>query len=71
MIKEQTTDTDVTPGVTYLDSFGFLPTDSIYGCCHEYATTSTQLEYDIDDFALSVFAGERGDSATAAKFRSR
>jgi len=61
----------VTPGVTYLDSFGFLPTDSIYGCCHEYATTSTQLEYDIDDFALSVFAGERGDSATAAKFRNR
>ena len=71
MIKEQTTDTNVTPGVTYLDSFGFLPTDSSYGCCHEYATTSTQLEYDIDDFALSVFAGERGDSATAAKFRNR
>lgn len=71
MITEQTTDTDVTPGVTYLDSFGYLPTNSIYGCCHEYATTSTQLEYDIDDFALSAFARSLGDSATAATFRSR
>ena len=56
MVTEQTTDTTVTPGVTYLDSFGYLPTNSIYGCCHEYATTSTQLEYDTDDFALSAFA---------------
>ncbi len=70
MTTEQTTDTNVTPGVTYLDSFGYLPTDSIYGCCHEYATTSTQLEYDIDDFALSVFAGALGNSSVASKFRT-
>ena len=71
MITEQTTDTDVTPGVTYLDSFGYLPTNSIYGCCHEYATTSTQLEYDTDDFALSAFAGSLGDTAVQAKFQNR
>jgi predicted alpha-1,2-mannosidase len=71
MVKEQTTNTDVTPGVTYLDSFGYLPTNSLYGCCHEYATTSTQLEYDTDDFALSAFAGALGDTADAAKFRDR
>jgi predicted alpha-1,2-mannosidase len=71
MIAEQTTDTTVTPGVTYLDSFGYLPTNSIYGCCHEYATTSTQLEYDTDDFALSVFAGALGDTAAETKFRDR
>ncbi|QHA02554.1 hypothetical protein GQF42_03950 [Streptomyces broussonetiae] len=71
MIEEQTTDTDVTPGVTYLDSFGYLPTNSLYGCCHEYATTSTQLEYDTDDFALSVFAGELGDNANQRKFQDR
>ena len=71
MVREQTTDTAVTPGVTYLDSFGYLPTDSIYGCCHEYATTSTQLEYDTDDFALSVFAGSLGDSTDATRFRNR
>ncbi|MET9077217.1 lectin [Streptomyces sp. NPDC004232] len=71
MIKEQTADTDVTPGVTYLDSFGYLPTNSLYGCCHEYATTSTQLEYDTDDFALSAFAGALGDSANRKKFQDR
>ncbi|MEY9967990.1 putative alpha-1,2-mannosidase [Streptacidiphilus sp. MAP12-16] len=71
MVSEQTTDTAVTPGVTYLDSFGYLPTNSSYGCCHEYATTSTQLEYDTDDFALSAFAGALGDSATATRFRNR
>lgn len=71
MVKEQTTDTTVTPGVTYLDSFGYLPTNSLYGCCHEYATTSTQLEYDTDDFALSTFASALGDSATATRFRNR
>jgi predicted alpha-1,2-mannosidase len=71
MKTEQTTDTDVTPGVTYLDSFGYLPTNSIYGCCHEYATTSTQLEYDIDDFSLSAFAGALGDAAGRAEFQNR
>jgi predicted alpha-1,2-mannosidase len=71
MVKEQTTNTDVTPGVTYLDSFGYLPTNSPYGCCHEYATTSTQLEYDTDDFALSAFAGALGDSATQKRFQDR
>jgi predicted alpha-1,2-mannosidase len=71
MIKDQTTDTDVTPGVEYLDSFGYLPTNSIYGCCHQYATTSTQLEYDTDDFALSAFASALGDSSAATRFLNR
>lgn len=71
MVREQTTNTDVTPGVTYLDSFGYLPTNSLYGCCHEYATTSTQLEYDTDDFALSAFAGALGDTVTQKKFQDR
>ena len=71
MEKEQTTNTNVTPGVTYLDSFGYLPTNSIYGCCHEYATASTQLEYDIDDFALSAFAGKLGNVAVQTKFQNR
>ena len=71
METEQTTDTDVTPGITYLDSFGYLPTNSIYGCCHEYATASTQLEYDTDDFALSAFAGALGQSAVQTRFQNR
>ena len=71
MEKEQTTNTNVTPGVTYLDSFGYLPTNSLYGCCHEYATASTQLEYDIDDFALSAFAGKLGNTSVQTKFQNR
>jgi predicted alpha-1,2-mannosidase len=71
MVKQATTANDDRPGVGYLDTFGYLPTDSIYGCCHEYATVSTQLEYDAADFALSAFAGALGDSADQAKFQSR
>ncbi len=71
MIYDQSNDTDVTPGVTYLNSFGYLPTNSSYGCCNEYAPTSTQLEYDTDDFALSRFASDLGDSADATTFLNR
>jgi predicted alpha-1,2-mannosidase len=71
MIYDQSNDTDVTPGVTYLNSFGYLPTNSSYGCCNEYATASTQLEYDIDDFALSRFASALGDTTDATTFLNR
>jgi predicted alpha-1,2-mannosidase len=71
MVYDQSNDTDVTPGVTYLNSFGYLPTNSDYGCCNEYATTSTQLEYDTDDFALSRFASALGDTTDAAAFLNR
>jgi predicted alpha-1,2-mannosidase len=71
MIYDQSNDTDVTPGVTYLNGFGYLPTDSLYGCCHQYATTSTQLEYDTDDFALSRFASALGDTTAATTFLNR
>jgi predicted alpha-1,2-mannosidase len=71
MLKQATTTNDDRPGVGYLDTFGYLPTDSIYGCCHEYATVSTQLEYDSADFALSAFAGALGDTADQARFQNR
>jgi len=71
MLKQATTTNDDRPGVGYLDTFGYLPTDSIYGCCHEYATVSTQLEYDSADFALSAFAGALGDTADQVKFENR
>ncbi len=71
MVSQATTTNDDRPGVGYLDTFGYLPTDSIYGCCHEYATVSTQLEYDSADFALSAFAGALGDSADQTRFQNR
>ncbi|HZU54373.1 MAG TPA: GH92 family glycosyl hydrolase, partial [Actinocrinis sp.] len=71
MVNQATTTNNDRPGVGYLDTFGYLPTDSIYGCCHEYATVSTQLEYDSADFALSAFAGALGDTADQTKFQNR
>ncbi|MBS2962655.1 lectin [Actinocrinis puniceicyclus] len=71
MVRQATTPNDDRPGVGYLDTFGYLPTDSVYGCCHEYATVSTQLEYDSADFAVSAFAGALGDSAEQTRLRNR
>ena len=71
MVKQATTTNDARPGVGYLDTFGYLPTDSIYGCCHQYATVSTQLEYDSADFAVSAFAGALGDPADQTRFQNR
>ena len=71
MVHEATAANNVRPGGGYLDSFGYLPTDSPYGCCHYYAGVSTQLEYDTADFALSAFAGVLGDDADRVKFQNR
>ncbi len=71
MLHDASTVNNVRPGGSYLDSFGYLPTNSIYGCCHYYAGVSTQLEYDTDDFALSAFAGALGDKADQTRYVNR
>jgi predicted alpha-1,2-mannosidase len=71
MVHEATTTNNVRPGGGYLDSFGYLPTDSPYGCCHYYAGVSSQLEYDTADFALSAYAAALGDTADSTRFRNR
>ena len=71
MVHQATTTNNARPGGAYLDSFGYLPTDSPYGCCHYYAGVSSQLEYDTADFALSAYAAALGDTADSAKFRDR
>jgi predicted alpha-1,2-mannosidase len=71
MVHQATATNNARPGGAYLDSFGYLPTDSPYGCCHYYAGVSTQLEYGTADFALSAYAAALGDTADAAKFRDR
>jgi predicted alpha-1,2-mannosidase len=71
MVHQATVANNARPGGGYLDSFGYLPTDSPYGCCHYYAGVSSQLEYDTADFALSAYAAALGDTADAAKFRDR
>lgn len=71
MIDQATGRSDARPGNGYLDTHGYLPTDGGYDCCHHYGTVSTSLEYNIADFALSAFAGARGNTAAQAKFLDR
>jgi predicted alpha-1,2-mannosidase len=71
MLHDASTVTSVRPGGSYLDSFGYLPENSPYGCCNYYASVSTLLEYDTADFALSEFAGALGDPADQARYRDR
>lgn len=71
MVDQATGRTDIRPGNGYLDTHGYLPVDGAFGCCHHTGTVSTSLEYNIADFALSAFAGARGDTAVQAKFLDR
>jgi Glycosyl hydrolase family 92/Ricin-type beta-trefoil lectin domain len=71
MLHDATAATGIRPGNGYLDSFGYLPANSPYGCCDFYANVSTQLEYDTADFALSAYAGALGDTGDQARYRDR
>jgi predicted alpha-1,2-mannosidase len=74
MIKEATVTNNIRPGLNYLQSLGYLPTDGAdgsYGCCNIDGTAATTLEYNTDDFALGTFAQELGDSTDAQTFISR
>ena len=71
MLHDASAVTNVRPGNAYLDSFGYLPENSAYGCCNYYASVSAQLEYDTADFALSAYAAALGDTADATHYRNR
>ena len=71
MLHDASAVTNVRPGGAYLDSFGYLPENSGYGCCNYYASVSTQLEYDAADFAVSAYAGALGDTVDATHYRNR
>ncbi len=71
MVHEATVANNVRPGLSYLDSIGYLPSDGSYGCCNYYGSVSTTLEYNTADFALGAFAGALGDSANQKKFADR
>lgn len=71
MVHEATVTNNVRPGLNYLDSIGYLPSDGSYGCCNYYGSVSTTLEYGSADFALGAFAGALGDTANQKKFTDR
>lgn len=68
MIHEATIPNGVRPGLNYLRSIGYLPSDGAYGCCNYYGSVSTTLEYGTADFALGAFAGALGDTANQKKY---
>ena len=71
MVAQATTASNIRPGLNYLAAPGYLPADGSYGCCNFKAPVSTTLEYDIADFAISAFAGARGNSADQQTFVNR
>ncbi|SDX78595.1 alpha-1,2-mannosidase, putative [Amycolatopsis xylanica] len=71
MVKEASTTNNIRPGLNYLTSHGYLPSNGSYGCCNFYGPVATQLEYDSADFALSAFAGALGDTANQNKFATK
>jgi predicted alpha-1,2-mannosidase len=71
MVNEATTANNIRPGLNYLESIGYEPADGSYGCCNFYGPTSTTLEYNTADFAISAFAGALGNSADQTTFQNR
>src|SRR5579875_614140 len=71
MVAEASQANDIRPGLNYLSSLGFLPSNGSYGCCNFYGPVSTTLEYDTADFAISALAGNLGDGGDQQKFSTR
>ncbi|HEV2372093.1 MAG TPA: lectin [Streptosporangiaceae bacterium] len=71
MVNEATNTNNIRPGLNYLESIGYEPTDGSYGCCNFYGPTSTTLEYNTADFALSAFAGALGNTSDQNTFQNR
>ncbi|HEY4388253.1 MAG TPA: glycoside hydrolase family 92 protein, partial [Ktedonobacteraceae bacterium] len=71
MIKDATTTNDDRPGLNYLETLGYEPSDGSYGCCDFYGAASTTLEYNTADFSIGSFAQALGDTADYQKFTTR
>lgn len=71
MIKEATQTNNVRPGLNYLDSMGYMPSNGSYGCCNFYGPASTTLEYNTADFSIGALAQALGDTENYQKFQTR
>src|SRR5258708_16402481 len=72
MLTQATTTNDVRPGQGLEDKYGYLPEDGTYNpCCNAHGVVSSQLEYDIADYALSHFAQPLGDTKAATTLTPR
>ncbi len=71
LLQQATTVNHIRPGEAIEKQYGFLPQNGKYGCCDPHAYTSTLLEYDTADLALSMFAASQGDNTAAAMLQNR
>ncbi len=71
MVKEATKPNDIRPGLSYLETRGYLPDDGSYGCCNYYGSASTTLEYNTADFAISRLAAALGNRPATTHFTDR
>jgi predicted alpha-1,2-mannosidase len=71
MVAEATKWNNIRPGLHYLSAPGYLPANWKYGCCNAYGPTSSTLEYDTADFAISALAGALGNTADQRTFLNR
>jgi predicted alpha-1,2-mannosidase len=71
MIDQATNTNNDRPGLDYLQSPGYLPSDGSYGPSNFYGPVSTLLEYNTADFSVGAFASALGDSTNATKFINR
>jgi predicted alpha-1,2-mannosidase len=71
MATEATQQSNIRPGESTRDQYGYLPYDMGYGCCNFYGPVSTQLEYDSADYAIASLAQSLGQRGTYTKFATR
>ncbi|MEV5754392.1 lectin [Actinoallomurus sp. NPDC052308] len=71
MVHGATVASKIRPGLNYLESIGYTPSNGVYGCCNYNGSVSTTLEYNTADFAIGAFAGALGDKATQTRFVTR
>ena len=71
MLTQATTVNRVRPGEALEKQYGFLPQNAHYGCCDTHDYTSSLLEYDTADLALSQFARSLGDKSAGIMLQNR
>src|SRR5579883_1114901 len=71
MVTQATRPNSERPGLSYLQTLGYIPPGGNYGCCNFYGSAATSLEYNTADFAISALARALGESQTASQFQQR
>lgn len=72
MVYEATKPNNNRPGESVRDAKGYLPIDQdSWPCCNFYGPVSTQLEYDIADYAIASFAKSLGENGDYGQFATR